>query len=126
MALALALQFQDASRRRAVNAYKVTASGSYTTGGDTVDLTAATNPNNLPKSGWGRKPDGYRVANCPAGYVAKLVPQTSTELDDGYLLQFFESGADGGDLDEIAASTYPVGISGDTSIIIEFSGPIGL
>lgn len=116
----------DGGAKRLVKRYLVTPSSSYAGSGTTGDVfnpqTTPTNTNWIPRAGWSRPPDSYAVLNQPVGYVMRVQPPaTVTFIDWG--IRFFEAGADGGDLDEIANGAYPAAISGDVNLMIELSGP---
>lgn len=124
MAITLALLSTDIVGNRIVKRYSVTASGSYANAGSTGDLLdfqGATNTNRYLRAKFSRVPDGWRVCNQPGGYVMRLEPGTTFST---FGVRFWEAGADGGDLDEIANGAYPSGIT-DTdgnALQIELSG----
>lgn len=106
MALAAVLKNIDYSRRRKRFKLAVTMSGNYATGGDTLDLTAVTNPNFLPAGKFAIVPDDYDAQNAPGGYTAEFLPGTT--LANGKVLFRSAAGA------EVAAAAYPGALSGDT------------
>lgn len=84
----------------------VTASGSYTTGGDTLDLSqfptiASTQPP-IQGTAW---LDGL------AGYDYVFAPGSA--MNDG-LVKIFQQGASAGAFPELASGTYPAAITGDS------------
>jgi hypothetical protein len=112
MALAAAIQAVDFSRRRKTITYKVTFSGNYTAGGDTLNLTTATNPKFLSGAFLGYVPTEYRVCNDAAGYGFEWVPGTT--LANGKLKLWSSANT------ELAAGAYNAALTGD-SLLIEFS-----
>ncbi len=70
MALASAVKLIDISRRRKIIRLLITASANYATGGDTLDLTATTNPNNLAAAQFGSTPNDSCLIYIPGGYEA--------------------------------------------------------
>jgi hypothetical protein len=120
MAIAVSLTYKDVTRRREVRGYTLTLSGSYSTGGDTMNLLTATNPNKLEKPLWSkRKPTGFEVQNFTTGFAAEIIPGTD---NTAWLLKI-ENGATGA---ELAAGAYPAALTADVNIRVEFSGPQGL
>jgi len=84
----------------------VAASGSYTTGGDTLDLSefpiiASTQPP-IQGTGW---MDGL------AGYDYVFAPGPAMNSNK---VKIFQQGASAGAFPEMAAGAYPAGITGDT------------
>lgn len=111
MAVALALQYIDVTRRRIKRNYKLTFSGSYVTNGDTIDFTGASNPNHLEGALPGsRVPTGYNVENSPGAYKFEVVPGTTLKNWKIKIIDNTNAGA------ELAASSYPAAISGATTI----------
>lgn len=93
--------------------FKITASGSYTTGGDTLDLTAITGA-----PGQGMPPGSSQLplqvlVQGQAGYEYAFVPGTT--LANGKL-KVQQCAGSGSPLAEIAQSSYPAGVTGDTII----------
>lgn len=120
MALATALQYIDPTRRRIRRVVKLTFSGSYTTGGETLDFTTQTNPNNWEMPKWARKPTGFDVENSTPGYKFEILPGTLLTNWKVKITDLTNAGA------ELAQSAYPAAITGDTNIRFSFSGPIGV
>lgn len=122
MALAAAIQKVRVELRTKELIVQVTASGNYAAGGDTLNLSSATNPNNLSSANFGYpgKIDDYEVLSCPTGFTAELIPGTNLT---NWKLKFGETGAAlSGPLGEVAAGAYPAGISGGT-VLLRFRGP---
>lgn len=124
MTIALALLSVELRGNRVEREYSVTASGSYAqsgTTGDLIDFQGASNDLFLARGKFSRVPDGFEVLNQPAGYVMRIEPGVA--MDD-WGLRFWEAGADGGDLDEIADGAYPAGITGSdgNALRIRLSG----
>lgn len=115
MALAVAVKVVDITRRRKVVRVTITPSGSYTTGGDILNLTGMSNPNWLVGAFMAALPNDSALCNSPNGYNAEFIPGTT--LANGKMKFFSSSGT------EIAATTYPAGLSGDP-LEYEFSGPL--
>lgn len=111
MTIALALLSSELEGNRIVKRYSVTASGSYAnsgTTGDLIDFQGAENPNNLPRQGFSRVPDGFRVCNQPAGWVMRIEPGG---VFDDWGLRFFQSDDAVDPLDELADGAYPASIT---------------
>ena len=122
MALAAAIQHVRVELRTKTLIVKVTASGNYATGGDTLNLATATNPNNRTNGSFGYpgKIDDYEVETCPTGFVAELIPGTNLT---NWKLKFSYTGAAlSGALAELAAGAYPAAITGGV-ILLKFTGP---
>lgn len=103
---AIVLDSINVSRRRIERTYTVTMPNSSVTSAD-IDLTTATNPNNLGNAKWGRPPDGFRVDNPPAA-ATKFAVVPGVALDD------WAVACDNGNY------------SSDANIRITLSGPIGV
>jgi hypothetical protein len=112
MPIASALVDINPTRSRATRTLALTMSGNYATGGDTLDLTATTNPNNIAGAkAFGRVPAVSRVNNVPDGYSAEVVPGAA--LNNWKVKWFTASNT------EVAAGAYPAGISGATDVTID-------
>ncbi|HVA62318.1 MAG TPA: hypothetical protein VNF74_01235 [Terriglobales bacterium] len=119
MAIASALTSIDVTRRKVRRTLNLTLSGSYATGGDTLDLTATTNPNNLEGAkAFGRVPTVYAVANLPDGYGAEIV--AGAALNNWKMKWFTASNT------ELAAGAYPAGLSGATDIEVQIASRTNL
>lgn len=125
MSIALALIDVDSTRRKIKRTYQATLSGTYTGSGEVLDFSAATNPNLLPVQaiGYGALIGDQILAILTQGngYVYRVAKGTT--FNNG-VLRVYESGADGGDLDEISGSI-PAAVTGDTNILIEVTMPTG-
>ncbi len=125
MAIALELVDFDDTRRKITRIYKATLSSTYTTSGEVLDFSAATNPSMIPCG-----PPGYgaavadaqiKVPNNGNGYMFRTAKGTT--LING-VLRIYESGADGGDLDEISGSI-PAALTDDANIFVYLTLPNG-
>ncbi|MDE2102973.1 MAG: hypothetical protein KGL39_37360 [Patescibacteria group bacterium] len=116
MALALSVLSVDTDLRKKEVVVKAVASGNYATGGDTVDLTAVTNPSNRIGGffGYPGTIEDNSVEQGAGGYTAELVPGTS--LSNWKLKIYSAPGT------ELAAGAYPAAITGD-SFTLRFRGP---
>jgi hypothetical protein len=85
----------------------ITPSGSYTTGGDTFDLTGLKNPSFFPEPFLARLPISIGVMNEEMGgnYVG-IVPGTAL---NNYKIKFYQPGGA-----EVLAGAYPAAITGGT------------
>lgn len=129
MAIALELIDFDPTRRKIKRIYRATLSGDYVALGMPIDFTLATNPKYLecsPAPGYGISMSDDKVQlevdNNGNGYMFRT--EKGTDFTNS-LFRIFESGADGGDLDEIAAAALPAAVSDDTNIIITLTTPVG-
>lgn len=125
----LALQSIDSSRRFITRKYLCTLADDYAALGMVLDFTAATNPNFLEGAvpGYGAViTDDNVKLSLPNpngnGYTFRI--QKGTTFANS-VLRIYESGADGGDLDEIATAALPAAVSGDANIYIELTTPVG-
>jgi hypothetical protein len=114
--LTSAIKVVDTSARRKTLRLLITPTGSYVTGGDTLDLTAIQNPGFLDNAFCGTLPQDSALCNAPFGYNAEFIPGTT--LKNGLLKFFGSAGA------EIAQAAYPAGLLGDP-VEYEFSGSLG-
>lgn len=119
MALALDIVAVDNEQQSFRKTGVITFSGSYSTGGDTLDLTAVTSDAKIPAAKFHRNPTFGRIdKGAIAGYVVEIVKSSSLTT---WKIKVYESGADGGDLDEIAASSYPSAITdADVDMYVDF------
>lgn len=113
MAVAVALQRVDKTRRNWKRVIRLTMSGSYAnsgTTGDLFDFTAITNPNNLERGKLNRIPvqSRIRVLNHPPGFVAVL--SIGAALTN-FGIRFFQTAAAAGALAEIANGAYAAAIT---------------
>lgn len=106
MALALALQKIESSRRHIKWIYKVTPSSTYTTDGDTIDFTTATNPNALPDAIPHRVPADQDVSilAVKGGYTADF--SAGTTLANAKML-FYSAAA----TQLTGSAAYPAGMT---------------
>ena len=123
MAVAISIQDVNESRRSRVRTCKLVFSGSYVTGGDTIDLTAATNPNNMPAAKFARNPVGFSILNDTPGYKFYLIPGANLT---NWKIQVRQDAGTNNPFAEIAAAGYPGAITGDANIRIEFRAPKNL
>lgn len=110
MAVAAVVVNVEKGQKTITRTLLLTFSGSYSTGGETLDLTAvAVTGQNIEASQFHRNPIFGRInkGGC-GGYLPELIKGAALT---NWLIKFYESGADGGDLDEIAAAEYPAGIT---------------
>lgn len=124
MALASAVQSVPSSLAKKEIILKVTPSGNYVAGGDTLNLSAATNPKYLVNGvfGYPGNIEDYEVLSCPTGFAAELIPGSNLT---NWKLKFSETGAAlSGPFAELAAAAYPAALSGGT-ILLRFRGPKG-
>lgn len=108
MALASALQYSDLTRRKKRRGVKITPSGNYVAGGDTLDLTKMTNPNNLGAPLFGSVPQNVAVQNVPAGYGAQYIPGATL---DTCKVKYSLDGV------EVAAGAYPAALTAAATTI---------
>lgn len=108
MALAGAVKDVDYSRRRRIVTVAVTFSVNYATGGDTLDLTAITNPAFKSNAKFGSVPPAEKVKfrNGAGGYDFEWVPGTT--LANGKIKVFSSANT------ELAAGAYNAALTGDT------------
>lgn len=124
MSLAAAVNSVNVDNRKKEIIVKVTPSGNYVAGGDTLSLSTATNPKYLTNGTFGYNGviEDYEVLSCPTGFTAELIPGTNLT---NWKLKFGETGAAlSGPLAEIAAAAYPAGLTGGT-VLLRFRGPKG-
>ena len=89
----------------------IVPTGSYSTGGDTFDLTALKNPNFLPDPFLARVPVSIGVMNEEmGGYYVGILPGTAP---NNYKIKFYQPGGS-----EVAAGAYPAAITGGTLHLI--------
>jgi hypothetical protein len=95
---------------------KAVASGSYATGGDTLDLTNVANPNFKTDAKFGQNVaiEDWEVIQSPAGYGAELVQGATLAT---WKLKVFTTANT-----ELGAGAYPGAITGDY-FVLRFSGP---
>lgn len=100
------------------------ASGNYTTGGDTVNLTTLLNPSYLGDAniGYPGNIKIWEVINCPAGFKCKLIP--GTNLTNWKLKVMVTGAALSGEFAELAAGAYPADFLADVTTI-RLVGPKG-
>lgn len=96
---------------------QLTFSGSYTTGGDTLDLTKVTNTSNIEAGLFHRNPTRFRLANpAPAGWVLEVSPGSAL---NNWLILVREQNGSTGKLVEIAQGAYDASLTGATNVFIE-------
>lgn len=116
MSLALAVKSVDIDLRKKEVVLTATASGNYATGGDTVNLTAVTNPQNHNGGSFGFPVNiqDYSVEQGGGGYTAELIPGATPAT---WKLKVFSAPGT-----ELAAGAYPAAITGDP-FELRFRGP---
>jgi len=118
MPVALQVVSVDTSRRKKRITYKATFSGNYPTGGDTANLSAATNPKFLPGAYPSRVPDVVDIIGNPGGNGAEFV--LGTGMTDGKIKQFSSANT------ELGAGAYNAAVTGDANIQLEAYWPLGV
>lgn len=123
MALAANVVMVEKNQKKFTKTVLVTASGSYSTGGDTLDLTAVTCTDRLEGFQFRRNPlFGRNNKGGLGGYLPEIVKGATLAT---WKIKFYEAGADGGDLDEITAAAYPSGITdADADFYIDLVEPV--
>ena len=124
MAATAALQRIDKSRRNVRRLFRISFTGSYAnsgTTGDVVDMTLATNPNNLERALLSEIPGSNRFilthVNLP-GYVVMM--SIGTALASLLGIRIFQSDDAVDPLDEIANGVYAAAITaGYVDVMIE-------
>ena len=117
MAIAANVVAVDNLQHRMRKILLLTFSGSYSSLGDTLDLTKVTNTKNLEAALFHRNPDLFRLANpAPAGWVLEITPGTG--LTNWLVLVRKQDGSTG-KLPEIAAGAYDATLTGATNIYLE-------
>lgn len=105
------VDYTDSNRRQSLD-YTVAMTGSYTTGGDTVNLLTAANPNGIPKEGPitvpGIPPKLFDI-NAGGFYAQLKTPNPATLT---YTVQWFNPGGT-----EVAAGAYPAAILAATLLL---------
>jgi hypothetical protein len=117
MAIAAVVKAVDFTRRRRRVSLALTFSGSYATGGDTLNLTTVTNPSFLSAAGFSTIPTTTDVSfrNGAGGYDFDFVPGTT--LANSKIKLFSAANT------ELAAGAYNAALTGDT-LNIEISIPV--
>ena len=119
MPIASSLVSMDPTRRFVRRTLNLVFSGAYPTGGDTLDLTATTNPNGLEGAkAFALNPTVYGVRNLPDGYTAEII--AGAALNSWKVKWYTASNT------ELAAGVYPAGISGAADVQIEISARTNL
>jgi hypothetical protein len=124
MALAVTAIMVDHELRKKTLVVSAQASGNYTTGGDTVDLTNILNPAKHTDAviGYPGKIEDWSVENNPAGYSGNLVPGATLKTWKLQVLQ----GAAGASAPqaEIPQAGYPAALLvAGTTFTLRFVGP---
>jgi hypothetical protein len=118
MAVALAVTRISHTRRHKEIEYKPTFSGNYSTNGDTLDLTAATNPLFLPGGKPGQAlPESLQVVGNPGGDGAEGVIGATNAT---HKIKMFSAANT-----ELAAAAYNAAVTGDTNVRIVAVFPTG-
>jgi hypothetical protein len=116
MAIALSVISIDYTRRKKRITYKPTFSGSYATGGDTLNFAAATNPSFLPDAYPSQVlPEMVHVDGMPGGNPAEFVKGTTNLI---HKLKLFSAANT-----EVAAAAYNAAITGDGNVTLTASFP---
>lgn len=123
MAVAFDIVDVENSQKSIVKTGILTFSGNYVSGGDTLDLTAATSVARIEGFQFRSNPRfGAILKGAIGGYVLELIKGSGLT---NWLVKVYESGADGGDLDEIAAAGVPSGLTdNDADLFIQFTEPV--
>lgn len=124
MALALTYYALNHDLRKKEIILKAVASGNYVNNGDTLNLTAATNPKNLGNACFGFPGviEDYEVLTSPPGYQGQLVVGANLT---NWALEVFQTGAAlSGPLAQLAAAAYPGAITA-SFFLLRFRGPKG-
>lgn len=111
MPVALVLKSVRHTRRHKEMEYTPTFSGTYPTGGDTVDLTGATNPSLLPGGKPGQAlPESLQVIGASGGDGGEMVIGTTNA---NHKLKLFSAANT-----ELANAAYNAALTGDANIRI--------
>lgn len=113
MAIALTVLDIDNSGKTTYLTCKATLSGSYATGGDTVDLTTVANKEYLGKVFIATKPPLYGWAACATGASMAIIPGTT--LANGKMKINTASNT------ELVAGAYAAQFTGDANIYLGFA-----
>jgi hypothetical protein len=124
MALALVVTMTRHDLRKKTIVISAQASGSYTTGGDTVNLTSLANPSNHADGviGYPGKIEDYEVESSPAGYTGVLVAGGTLGT---WKLKVLQGGAAVSNPQaEISAAAYPAALLTVGALFyLRFTGP---
>jgi hypothetical protein len=125
MAIALKTTAVHRHLRRKELIIQTTQSGSYATGGDTMDFTALTANLGLSDAliGFPGNITDYRVVACPFGYKAEIVKGTA--LTNWKLKIEYTGAAVSSAYAELAAGAYPAGLATVNVFVLSISGPKG-
>lgn len=110
MALAATVLKVENTQKTLKRTLSITFSGNYTTGGDTLDLTAVTvsTQGSMSAIKFHRLPFVYELGNpCAAGFGYELVPGTTLA---NWLLKVYRQDGSTGALAEIAQAAYPAAV----------------
>jgi hypothetical protein len=110
MAVALAVVSVDNTRRKKRITYKTTFSGNYATGGDTIDFTAATDPNFKNARIPSVPPELIEVNGNPGGHGAEGVVGAGN--NNSKIKLFSAAGT------ELAAAAYPAGVLAEANVTV--------
>ena len=111
MAIAAVVTDIDNSGKSLYVTATLTFSGSYSTGGDTIDFTTIIGKGYLGRVFQAGKSPLYGYAAGTSGHSYGLIPGTT--LANGKIKINTTAGT------ELAAGAYPAGVSGDTNIVFE-------
>jgi hypothetical protein len=117
MAIAAAVKIVDYTRRKKKLVIALTFSGSYSTGGDTLNFTTMTNPSFVANANVAKIPSVADVVfqNGAGGYDFDFVPGTT--LANSKIKIFSAANT------ELAAGAYNAALTGDT-LNVEINRPI--
>lgn len=113
MPIALTVLDVDNSGKTTYVTCSLTFSGSYVTGGDTVDLTTIIGKGRLGKTFQAFAPPIYGYGVSSAGYSLAFIPGTA--LNNGKMKINTAAAT------ELAAGAYPAGLTGDLNAIGGFA-----
>lgn len=113
------------SRRSTTRTIKVVAAaGDYLAAGWTLDLTAVTNPNNLPAAKFGQNPTiNFTVKKHPIGYICYVTPGSTLA---NWKIAFSRSGTADAIFNDVTAAAAPAGIVTPFFVLIDFTSPKNL
>lgn len=103
----------DNKQKRIERVIQLVLTGSYTTGGDTLDLTklVAGPGGSMEAVLFHRNPDIYGIKHFPQGYFAELIPGNAL---NNWLLKIYTA-----NLTELTQAAYPAGLLAATTIFLE-------
>ena len=115
MAIAVSLLDYTPGLRNTTLYLGLTFSGSYTAGGDMLNLASASNPNGLEGEGMAEAPlnggPGVYFENLDGHYVQPVVAGVTSAAS--YKLQVFAPGGS-----ELTAGAYPAALTGGRAVLV--------